>query len=227
MKERPAPHARRAPRARTRAEPQDRPGPRARRSAAPRAVDADKLTFRPLTPSRWSDLEQLFGERGACGGCWCMAWRLARAEFDRGKGAGNRRAFQTIVQTADAAPGVLAYHGRTPVGWCAIAPRQVYVALERSRVLKPIDDQPVWSVSCFFVHKDYRERGVGVKLLDAACQFAKRQGARIVEGYPVVPTTPRLPAVFAWVGVPGLFLAAGFVEAKRASRARRIMRRAL
>ena len=104
------------------------------------------LQFHPLTVDRWGDLESLFGQRGACGGCWCMAWRRPRKQWEANKGDG-RRAFRKIVRDGGE-PGVLAYSGDQPIGWCAIAPRQVYITLERSRVLKPVDDQPVWSISC-------------------------------------------------------------------------------
>ncbi|HVX30165.1 MAG TPA: hypothetical protein VHA53_06760, partial [Nitrolancea sp.] len=97
------------------------------------------LTFEPLTSERWNDLEALFGPRGACGGCWCMTWRLTRAEYERGKGDGNREAFRAVV--ASGAPvGLLAYAGNEPIGWCAIAPREDFPALERSRILKRVDD---------------------------------------------------------------------------------------
>ena len=67
-----------------------------------------KLEFHPVTPERWSDLETLFGEKGACGGCWCMLWRLTRKEFEAQKGEGNRRAMQRIVNSGEI-PGLLAY----------------------------------------------------------------------------------------------------------------------
>ena len=77
--------------------------------------------FRPVTPSRWNDLEDLFGERGACGGCWCMAWRLTTREWTAGKGTRNRRALKRLVESG-ARPGILAYRGREVIGWCAVAP---------------------------------------------------------------------------------------------------------
>ncbi|HXV76723.1 MAG TPA: hypothetical protein VD788_10430, partial [Candidatus Polarisedimenticolaceae bacterium] len=117
------------------------------------------LVFRDVTPSRWNDVQTLFGERGACGGCWCMFWRLPRKRWESGKGGPNRRALGRIV-TSGGRPGVLAYDRRRPVGWCAIAPREVYPSLARSRVLAPVDDTPVWSVSCLFVLKDYRRQGL-------------------------------------------------------------------
>ena len=118
-----------------------------------------RLQFRPLTPARWPDLEKLFGERGACGGCWCMWWRMKRAEFKSNKGEKNKRALRKIVESGEI-PGIIAYAGSEPVGWCALAPRQNYPLLENSRVLARIDDEPVWSITCFFVAKPYRGRGV-------------------------------------------------------------------
>lgn len=182
------------------------------------------ITFRPATPSRWADVEKLFGERGACGGCWCMFWRFdSRKEFDANKGAGNKRAFQNVV-TSGAKPGVLAYRGKEPIGWCAVAPRSEYVALERSRVLKPVDDQPVWSISCLFVRRQDRRQGVSTLLLRAAVEFAASKGATVVEGYPVEPSMEKMPDAFIWNGVPTAFVAAGFTEVARRSASRPIMR---
>lgn len=179
--------------------------------------------FHPLTLERWADFETLFGPRGACGGCWCMLWRLNRTEFERQKGDGNKRAMQALV-AAGVTPGILAYHGGQPIGWCAVAPRADYPALERSRVLKPIDDTPVWSISCLFVAKGWRNRGVSVALLKAAVEHVRRQGGKVVEGYPVEPRKARMPDVFAWTGVPAAFRRAGFVEAALGSATRPIMR---
>jgi GNAT superfamily N-acetyltransferase len=181
------------------------------------------LRFAPATASRWRDLEKLFGERGACGGCWCMFWRRPRKDFDSGKGAGNKTALRRIV-TAGAKPGILAYDGKEPIAWCAIAPREQYVALERSRILKPVDGRPVWSISCLFVMRSYRRKGVSAQLLRAAVDFAAKQGARVVEGYPVEPSMEKMPDPFLWHGIPSAFKAAGFKEVLRRSKSRPIMR---
>src|SRR5579859_4511206 len=159
-----------------------------------------KLSFHPVTPERWPDLEKLFGERGACGGYWCMTWRLKRAEWEKGKGESNKRALQVIVERDDR-PGVLACVGDEPVGWCSIAPREVFSALGRSRVLAAVDETPVWSISCLFIAKSYRRQGVSVKLIDAAVKFAATRGAKMVEAYPVEPYSDKMPAAFAWTGL--------------------------
>jgi GNAT superfamily N-acetyltransferase len=182
------------------------------------------LTFHPLMPERWPDLARLFGRRGACGGCWCMWWRLPRSEFARGKGEGNRRALRRIVR-AGRAPGILAYADGEPVGWCSVAPREEYPVLERSRTLKRVDERPVWSVVCFFVTRPFRRRGVSVKLLEAAADYVRRQGGTIVEGYPVESRKGAMPDAFAWTGLVQAFREAGFEEVERRSPTRPIMRR--
>jgi GNAT superfamily N-acetyltransferase len=182
-----------------------------------------ELEFEPLTPDRWPDVVKLFGPRGACAGCWCMVWRRSRADWERGKGSGNRAAFQRVVRKGPP-PGILAYVDGEPVGWCAVASREVYVQLERSRVLRRIDAEPVWSVSCIFVTRRYRRRGVSVALLRAAGKFAASHGAHVVEGYPVEPYSGKMPDAFAWTGTVAAFRAAGYEEAARGSPKRPIMR---
>jgi GNAT superfamily N-acetyltransferase len=182
-----------------------------------------KLETHPVTPERWPDLERLFGPRGASGGCWCMWWRLKRSDFERQAGDENKAALRLIVESGQT-PGVLAYADGQPAGWCAIAPRECFPALERSRILKRVDDQPVWSVTCFFIAKAYRRVGLAEKLLRAAVEHAREQGAAIVEGYPVEPQQDNYPAVFAWTGMASTFRKAGFVEVARRSETRPIMR---
>lgn len=182
-----------------------------------------KLEFHPVTPKRWRDLEKLFGERGACGGCWCMCWRLKRSQFEKQKGAGNKNVLKKMVAAGEV-PGLLAYAGREPVGWCSVAPRKAFPVLENSRILKRVDDQLVWSASCFFVARPYRRQGLSVKLLRAAIAYAKKKGARMVEGYPVEPKKSPMPDVFAWTGLAGTFRRAGFKEVLRRSPTRPIMR---
>lgn len=181
------------------------------------------LEFHPLSPERWKDLESLFGERGACGGCWCMWWRLKRSQFEKQKGEENRKALKKIVDSGEI-PGLLAYANGQPIAWCSVAPRETFPVLERSRTLKRIDDQPVWSVVCFFVAKPFRRKGLTVKLLRASLEYAKEHGARIVEGYPVEPKKTSIPDAFAFTGLVSVFRKARFVEVLRRSETRPIMR---
>ncbi len=182
------------------------------------------LEFHPVTPARWAGFETLFGQRGACGGCWCMWFRLKRSEFERQKGEGNRLAMKAIVESGQV-PGILAYADGEPIGWCSVAPRQAFGVLQRSWVLKPVDDQPVWSIVCFFIAKPYRRKGLMGRLIEAAATYAAAQGARMVEAYPVEPKKAELPDVFAYTGLVSAFRKAGFVEVARRTETRPMMRR--
>jgi GNAT superfamily N-acetyltransferase len=152
-----------------------------------------------------------------------MYWRLSRSQFDAQQGELNRISLHALVDSGRKT-GILAYDDGNPVGWCSIAPREEFPTLARSRVLKPVDDQPVWSVVCFFVARKERRKGLTVELLKAAVEYAALQGARIVEGYPVAPKEGKSPDVFVYTGLLSAFQKAGFIEVARRSATRPIMR---
>jgi len=186
----------------------------------------EKLTVEPLTPGRWDDFETLFGERGACGGCWCMYPVLPRKAYEAGKGAENRSAMRARLAAGEE-PGILGYLGREPVAWCSLGPRGRFARLAGSRILAPVDERPVWSIVCFFVARPWRGRGLSVALIQAACRFAAERGADCLEAYPVEPKTHPMPPAFAWTGIASAFFQAGFVEVARRSETRPIVRRRL
>ncbi len=153
-----------------------------------------------------------------------MAWRKSKPDYEAGKGAENRTALQALVKRGPP-PGVLALADGQAIGWCSIAPRAQFVRLSTARTLKPIDDQPVWSITCLFVQRGYRRQGVSVALVDGAVELARKLGAQIIEAYPSVVRKPRVPDVFIWTGVPAIYERAGFQVARKAGAARWIMRK--
>lgn len=155
-----------------------------------------------------------------------MMPRMKNATFKKQKGAGTRRAMKHLVDQGRVT-GVLAYLGDEPVGWCSLEPRERISILERSRILKPIDEQPVWSIICLLVRKDQRRQGLSVKMIEGAVNYARKQGARIVEAYPVEPRKNPTPDVFAYMGLRAAYQKAGFREIARRSETRPIMRRLL
>lgn len=184
---------------------------------------APHLAIHPLTPDRWHDFEVLFGKNGACAGCWCMWPYLGQSEWLARKGDGTKRIMRARVKTGPP-PGLLAYAGDEAVGWCALAPRERYPRLARSKIFAPVDDTPVWSVTCFFVRRDWRRRGVTVALLTEASRWVGAHGGRIVEGYPT-DTDKEQPAAFVHQGLLGSFRRAGFQEVARRSKHRPIVRK--
>ncbi len=181
-----------------------------------------ELSFKPLKRNLWTDFEELFGPRGACAGCWCMSWKLRGKAYEEAKGYETRQMHKSIIDSGTVT-GLLAYlHGEV-VGWVAVEPRSAYPKLMHSRALKPVDDQPVWSVPCFFVAKHYRRMGVAIELLKAAVEHVKREGGQIVEGYPVDAKNV-LPPPFIYTGTASAFQQAGFQEVARRTPTRPIFR---
>jgi GNAT superfamily N-acetyltransferase len=176
----------------------------------------EPLTTRPLTPADWPLVEKLFGPNGACGGCWCMTWRVPKhgKAWELAKGEPNRQRFKELVESGEA-HGVFAFAGEECVGWCSFGPRRTFPKLLTHRALQTDWDEGTWSIVCFYIPSKWRGRGVATTLLKAATEEAFARGARRVEGYPAVPYNPVMPAAFAWTGVPALFKAAGYKELKR------------
>ncbi len=121
-----------------------------------------QLDVFPLTPERLADFETALGPHGAYGGCWCMYWRLKRPEFAAQHGEGNRLAMRALVESGST-PGLLGYLDGRPVGWVSVAPRIEFPVLNHSRILKAVDEQPVWSVNCFYVVRHSRRKGVSAQ----------------------------------------------------------------
>jgi len=187
---------------------------------------SDLLQVHPLTLESWPDFEDLFGARGAYGGCWCMWWRTTRAQFEKQQGEGNRLAMKAIVESGEV-PGIVAYQAGKAVGWCSVAPRESYASLNRSHVLRRLDDTPVWSIVCLFVAREHRGKGVAQKLIEAAVTYVREEGGKVIEAYPTVSRSGNLPPVSSFMGIPSMFAWAGFVECARPSDSRMIMRRVL
>jgi GNAT superfamily N-acetyltransferase len=152
-----------------------------------------------------------------------MWWKRSSQDFRRLKGASNRRSFKAIVDRGDV-PGFLAYEDGQPIGWCAVEPRDRYPGLARSRTLAPIDQTPVWSVTCLFVKAGHRRKGLSLTMLEQAKRFVAARGGRLLEGYPKDPRGDFPGANSAWTGIASTFTQAGFAEAARRSPTRPIMR---
>lgn len=178
-----------------------------------------RLLFLPVTAERLPDLEEFSSCHGKFRYCSCMRWRMTSSAFRRSTKEDRVAALEELVR-AGTPVGILAYSGTTPVGWCSVAPRESYAALERSRVLPRVDDMPVWSVVCLFVDRHFRRKGLTGRLLKAAVDYAREQSAPAVEGYPVAPDAPS----YTYMGTPETYRRAGFVDVTPAGQKRLVMR---
>lgn len=191
------------------------------------------MDIRPLTPATWPALAALFEQGGDPKRCWCVYWRVRGSDWATFTTARNRALLQRIVERGERSPGLVALdEGGRAIGWVSVAPRQDYERLEHSRVLAPVDDRPVWSVVCFVVARAMRRKGVARMLLDAAADYAREQGATVLEAYPVETGGERAPAAWLYTGSTRMFETAGFErvatrQAPGARRPRHIYRRSL
>ncbi len=184
-------------------------------------MDDSQVTaeYHPVTPERLADLERFSAAHGTFRYCSFMRWRMTSADYQRS--TREQRVAALDERVRDGVPvGVLAYVNGEPVGWCSVAPRETYAALERYHALARVDDTPVWSVVCFFIDRHVRRQGITLGLLRAAVAFAISQGAHVIEGYPVEPGA----RLYTYMGSPATFRRAGFREVTTAPGGRLIMR---
>jgi GNAT superfamily N-acetyltransferase len=187
----------------------------------------DKLTVRPLSRENWDDFETVMGPNGASRGCWCMHWRLSIAEWMDQKGDGNRRAMRRLAAKTPP-PGLIGYLGSDPIAWCSLGPRTAFPRLERSPLVKAVDDQGACAIACVFVHRKHRDDGLLPLLLEAACSYASESGYELVEGYPVEPKRGKKAGPdTAMTGIASAFRKAGFAEVARPRDDRPIMQKQL
>jgi len=193
----------------------------------PTIIDDDiisGLTFEPLSKKNWPLFVQLFGERGACGNCWCMYFRLKKEDFVAGKQDDGNKARMKELVWDNRPTGVLGIYDGQAIGWCAFAPREDHLKLENSRVHKRIDAVSVWSVTCFFIDKNFRRMGISVAMLKGVIDIAKKKNIKVIEAYPTIPTQEKLPDSFAWIGLYRSFEEAGFKIVDKTSKSRPMVR---
>ena len=182
----------------------------------------------PLTPQTWSDLEELFDLPGGSivRGCWCMYYRrTGKVAVNATAGIDNKAQLCELVESG-VEPGLVGYLDGRPAGWISLGPREDYLKLRRSPVMKPVDDADVWSIACTYVAKEFRGRGLQHRLLAAGLDFARSHGVRLVEAYPV-DKAERSHDDFMFFGSRSLYERAGFREVVRRSPTRVVMRRTL
>ena len=195
----------------------------------PQAAGTAPIEIRPLAEERMDDFATVVNPSRRQKHCWCLSHRIGAAEI-RERGAGDRFAAMRSLSTEPIAPGVIAYRAGEPVGWCSIAPRSRIPLLEKSKLIRPVDDLEAWSITCMVVRSGYRRQGVNREMVQGAVQYARDLGAPAVEAYPVDPAG-RMDLTMAFVGTRKMFEQAGFevvgVSDAQASRMPRLIMRKL
>jgi GNAT superfamily N-acetyltransferase len=163
----------------------------------------------PVTPDRVDDFVAVANPNRRATHCWCLSHRLTAGEIEELGGGSREVAFRALCERPNP-PGVIGYDGGEPVGWCSIGPRSENTRLTRSRLIEPLDDQPVWSIICVVVRGGHRRRGYTRPLIEGAVEYAAARGAPVVESYPVDPGVGRMDLTMAFVGTRAMFEKVGF-----------------
>lgn len=175
-----------------------------------------RFTFTPVDEQNWTDLEKLFESRGGPHNCWCLVWRHAAGKSSLTK-PGKKKALKNFVEN-QLPVGLLAYDGEEPVAWCSIAPRETFRELGGDDVLAG-----VWSLVCFYIRRDYRGTRMTEALITHAVSYARSNGARFVEAYPVDADSPS----YRFMGFRSTFEKLGFEFRHRAGSRRHVMVKAI
>jgi GNAT superfamily N-acetyltransferase len=206
------------------------------RAAAARDTASDEGVWEthPVTPDRFEDFADVINPSRRAYSCWCLSHRLRQQDIRElgGDGPDDRERAMRALCEREHPPGVVTYLDGTPVGWCSISPRSQIPRLERSTLIRPVDDVPVWSIICVVVRSGYRRRGVVGHLLEGAVAYAASRGAPAVEAHPVDPQGARMDTTMAFVGTRSMFERAGFevvgtTDAVASRMPRLVMRRTL
>jgi len=184
----------------------------------------------PVTPDRFEDFADVINPNRRATHCWCLSHRLQAKDIEE-LGRGSREQAMRALCEREHPPGVVTYLDGTPVGWCNIGPRAEIPRLAQSRLIRPVDDLPVWSIVCVVVRSGHRRKGVTGHLLEGAVAYAASSGAPAVEAYPVDPQG-RMDTTMAFVGTREMFERAGFevigsTDAVASRMPRLVMRRVL
>jgi GNAT superfamily N-acetyltransferase len=172
-----------------------------------------KIKTKPVDETNWDDFEKLFELKGSPHYCWCMVWRMTKEEQKRSNTV-NRKKFIKKRVRSKTPIGLLAYIDDEPVAWCSVAPRETHLRLGGDESL-----DKVWSITCFFVRKEYREQGLIDQLITHAQKYAGKNGAKYIEAYPVAPGSPS----YRFMGFTKTFKKADFEFVKKAGTRRNVM----
>lgn len=181
------------------------------------------ITIEPATADRFDDAQHALTGGGDGASCQCQWWTITNAEWQQTSRDERKEMLRDEI-AAGPPPALIAYVDGEAAGWIRVGPRIRQARLPRTKEFtanseEPWEDESVWAVSCFVVRREHRGQGLNAKLLDAAIDYARANGARLIEGYPkeaVNPTTgKKTPSNELFRGAVSTFENAGFREVAR------------
>lgn len=171
------------------------------------------IKIKPVDETNWADFETLFQSKGGPGYCWCMVWRMTKDELKHNNSTCRKEFIKQRVWS-NTPIGLLGYVGNEAVAWCSIAPRETHQRLGGDESI-----ENVWSISCFYIKKEFRKKGLTEFLVENAKKYTRKNGAKYIEAYPVETDSPS----YRFMGFIKTFEKAGFNFVKKAGTRRHVM----
>lgn len=185
-----------------------------------------EIRIAPASADRFEDAEHALTGGGDGATCWCQWWMMRAKDFSAASHDERRERLRSDL-TAETPSALIAYVDDQPAAWVKVSsrPDQPRLALTRNlqQSPEPFDDASVWAITCFVVRREHRRQGLSQQLLEAAIEHARRNGARVIEGYPVDTAAVKTSSNDLFHGTLSSFLDAGFVEVARPAASRPIV----
>jgi GNAT superfamily N-acetyltransferase len=183
--------------------------------SAAKEKSESSFDVRALDESTWRDFAALVERHnGVWGGCWCMAFH--EEGVGRHKTVAQNRSEKECRVREGRAHAALVYDGKTCVGWCQFGPTDELPRIKHKRAyLEGLDELPDWRITCFFVDRDYRRRGVAGTALAGALREIARLGGGTVESYPQDNEGRPVSTSFLHNGTVAMFEKQGFSRTRR------------
>lgn len=170
---------------------------------------------KPLDESTWPDFARLVEKHnGVWGGCWCISFH--QEAYERNRTAEKNRSDKETRVREGRAHAALVYDGSTAVGWCQFGPADELPRIKLKRAYQDgLTRLPDWRITCFFVDRDYRHKGVASIALEGALNEIARLGGGSVESYPQEIEGQSVSGSFLYNGTVSLFERLGFERTRK------------
>ena len=167
-----------------------------------------EYTVAALSSDTWEAFAR-FAERhnGVFGGCWCTYFQTMPAE--KTYSADDNRALKQRLVDEGRAHAALVFDGDEAVAWCEYgSPEELPNIYHRKQYDAELDKLPDYRITCIFVDKKYRRKGLSAVALGGALDLISQAGGGAVEGYPHDNHGQKMSVLYN--GTRSLFERAGF-----------------
>lgn len=185
------------------------------------------LLAKALDETTWSAFASLVEANGGIwGGCWCISYHLDPTG-PKGQCKPYRETKEALVRNGRA-QAALVLCGETAVGWCQFGrAEELPNVRNRKNYEAGLNELPDWRITCFFVGKGHRKRGVANFALRGALEQIKALGGGVIEAYPEDTDGRKVSSSFLHGGTVRMFEREGFERVRPIGKSQWVVRKAI